>query len=888
MTAPQPILLQDYRPPAYLIDTVDLRFDLRSDGTTVTARLAMRRNPASGTEPAPLALNGEGLETRSVAIDGAVLPPDAYTVANERMTIARVPSSFVLETVVWIEPHKNTALSGLYVSSGNWCTQCEAEGFRRITWYLDRPDVMARFTTTIEGDREACPVLLSNGNLAASGDAGNGRHWARWEDPFPKPAYLFALVAGKLAAVRDTYVTGSGRTVALNIYVEPGNEDRCGHAMDSLKKSMAWDEKVYGLEYDLDIFNIVAVSDFNMGAMENKSLNVFNSKYILASRETATDGDFLGIESVVAHEYFHNWTGNRVTCRDWFQLSLKEGLTVFRDQQFSADMNSAAVKRIGDVQVLRSAQFQEDASAMAHPVRPDKYVEINNFYTPTVYNKGAEVIRMMHTLLGAEGYRKGIDLYFQRHDGQAVTCDDFAQAMADAGGVDLTQFKLWYSQAGTPSLDVTGAHDPASRTFRLTVKQTVPPTPGQPGKKPMHIPLAVGLLGPDGAELPLALQGSNVPEASRPKTLVLNVTAPEQTFTFVDVSDRPVPSLLRGFSAPVKLSSDLTEADLLFLMAHDTDGFTRWEAGQTLGTRLLLGLIADVQAGRDLAVPAAFVDAAAAVLADADRDPAFAAQALLLPTGAYLVTQMAVADPIAIHTARKFVVRTLGERLREEWLATYRRLAGGDSDAIDAAAIGRRSLKNMSLGYLTATDDAEAAALAAAQFRNAASMTDAMAALYCLTDSESPEREAVLEAFRAKWAGDKLVMDKWFAVQAVSARADTLDRVKALLGHPQFDLRNPNKIYSLIGSFAGGNLLRFHAPDGSGYAFLADMVLRIDPMNPQVAARLMGQFSRIKRFDARRQAQMRDQLVRIIETKPLSTDVLEIASRCLETVAATE
>jgi len=884
MTAPQPILLQDYRPPAYLIDTVDLHFDLGAHATTVKARLAMRRNPASGNDPVPLVLNGGKLETVAVALDGAVLPASAYTVTADTLIVAEVPAVFVLETEVRIDPHANTALSGLYVSSDNWCTQCEAEGFRRITWYLDRPDVMARFTTTIVAAEETCPVLLSNGNLAETGELDGGRHWARWEDPFPKPSYLFALVAGNLGVFKDSYTTGSGRKVALNIYVEPGNEPRCAHAMASLKKAMAWDEEVFGLEYDLDIFNIVAVSDFNMGAMENKSLNVFNSKYVLASQETATDSDFLGIESVIAHEYFHNWTGDRVTCRDWFQLSLKEGLTVFRDQQFSADMNSAAVERISDVQTLRSIQFHEDAGAMAHPVRPERYVEINNFYTPTVYNKGAEVIRMMHTLLGEKGFRKGMDLYFKRHDGQAVTCDDFAAAMADAGEIDLSQFKLWYSQAGTPTLEVTTVHDAAAHTYTLTVKQSVPPTPGQPDKKPMHIPLTVGLLGTDGKELPLALIEDDA-VTNRPTTLVLNVREAEQTFTFVDVAERPVPSLLRDFSAPVKLVSDLTEDDLLFLMAHDTDGFTRWESGQILGTRLLLSLVDDVQADRPLTVPNSFAKAVASVLADADTDPAFAAQALLLPAESYIGTQMTVMDPIAIHTAREFVRKTLGERLKPLWLDTYRRHNDGGAFAIDAAAIGKRSLKNVCLGYLMALEDSEAVSLTVTQFRNAASMTDSVAALQFLAGSNAKEREETLESFRAKWQNDKLAMDKWFFVQAISRRPDTLERVTVLLDHPQFDIRNPNKIYNLIGAFAGANPVRFHAEDGSGYAFLADMVLRIDPKNPQVAARLMGQFSRIARYDERRRKQMRGQLARILAAPGLSTDVLEIATRSMETVA---
>jgi aminopeptidase N len=615
-----------------------------------------------------------------------------------------------------------------------------------------------------------------------------------------------------------------------------------------------------------------------MGAMENKSLNVFNTKYILAKPETATDADFQNIEAVVAHEYFHNWTGNRVTCRDWFQLSLKEGLTVFRDQEFSADLNSRAVKRIADVQGLRTVQFQEDAGAMAHPVRPDSYVEINNFYTPTVYNKGAEVIRMIHTLLGPDNYRKGTDLYFQRHDGQAVTCDDFVAAMADASGVDLSQFQLWYRQAGTPELDVTGAHDPATQTYRLTVRQTVPPTPGQPTKLPMHIPLVVGLLGPDGADLPLRLVGE---DAAGGTSRILHVTAETQTFVFQDVAIRPVPSLLRGFSAPVKLKTDLSDADLTFLMAHDSDAFNRWEAGQILGGRILLGLVADQQAGRALVLPDSYVAAVAKVLEDADQDPAFAAQALVLPTEAYLGTQMAVIDPDAIHTVREFARRILATALRAQWLAAYRRNATHGEFSVDAAAIGKRALKNLCLAYLMAAEDAEALGLCLGQYHGAMAMTDVIAALQFLSNSAAEERAEAIASFYERWKGEALVVDKWFSVQAMSHGPDALERVTELLDHPAFEIRNPNKVYALIGGFANGNPVRFHAVSGAGYRFLADQVLRIDPMNPQVASRLMGPFSRLRRYDAARQGLMKAQLERIVATPGLSADVYEIASKSL-------
>ncbi len=877
---PKAIRLQDYRPPAHLIDTVDLFFDLGEEVTTVRAQLGLRRNPAcDGAAALPLTLDGQRLELVSVALNGQPLGDADYTVTPDHLTVHSVPETFTLETVVRIKPQENTALEGLYKSSGNFCTQCEAEGFRKITYFADRPDVMARYTTTITADKARYPVLLSNGNLIESGDLPDGRHRAVWEDPFPKPCYLFALVAGTLVHQEDRFRTASGRDVTLRIYVEPGNEDKVDHAMRSLIKSMRWDEEVFGLEYDLDIFNIVAVGDFNMGAMENKSLNVFNTKYILAKPETATDQDFLGIEAVVAHEYFHNWTGNRVTCRDWFQLSLKEGLTVFRDQEFSSDMNSRAVKRIADVQRLRTVQFPEDSGAMAHPVRPDSYVEINNFYTPTVYDKGSEVIRMYHTLLGPQGFRKGMDLYFQRHDGQAVTCDDFAAAMSDATGVDLTQFKRWYRQAGTPELDVTGAYDEAAKTYRLTVKQTVPPTPGQPVKEPMHIPLVMGLLGPDGADLPLRLTGEAEPAGT---SRTLHITEADQTFTFVDVPARPVPSLLRGFSAPVKLRADLTDGDLTFLMANDSDAFNRWEAGQTLATRLLLSLVADRQAGRELALPRSFIDAVGAVLKDADQDPAFAAQALVLPTESYLGTQMEVIDPDAIHAVREFARRRLAEALRPGWLDTHRRNAGNEPFSVDAAAIGRRALKNLCLAYLMALEDEEALGLCLGQYRGAQAMTDVMAALQFLSNSNAPERDEAIAAFYERWKGEALVVDKWFGVQATSHRPDALERVTALLAHPAFEIRNPNKVYALIGGFAGGNPVRFHDTSGAGYRFLADQVLRLDPMNPQVAARMVGPFSRLRRYDATRRALMKAELERIVATPGLSPDVFEVASKSLE------
>ncbi|HYE48859.1 MAG TPA: aminopeptidase N [Azospirillaceae bacterium] len=880
--APKAIHLRDYTPAPFLIDTVELEFDLREEHATVRSRLGLRRNPARAAEgPLPLVLDGQELELLSVAIDNRQLSPQDYAVTADSLTLPHLPDACTVEIVTRTKPQENTALEGLYKSSGNYCTQCEAEGFRKITYFLDRPDVMARYTTTVEAEKARYPVLLSNGNLAASGDRPDGRHWARWEDPWPKPSYLFALVAGNLVHIEDRFTTRSGREVQLRIYVEPGNEDKCFHAMDSLKKSMKWDEDVYGLEYDLDVFNIVAVGDFNMGAMENKGLNVFNTKYILARPDTATDTDFLGIEAVVAHEYFHNWTGNRVTCRDWFQLSLKEGLTVFRDQQFSADMNSAPVKRIQDVQRLRQVQFAEDAGPTAHPVRPDSYIEINNFYTPTVYDKGAEVLRMYHTLLGPQGYRRGIDLYFQRHDGQAVTTDDFLAAMRDANPdakADWEQFRLWYAQAGTPVIEGEGAYDAAARTYRLTLRQTVPPTPGQPEKKPMLVPVRLGLVGRDGRDVPLRLEGEVQAGGT---TRVLPLTRAEQTFTFLDVPTAPVPSLFREFSAPIRLRFGYRPEDLTFLMAHDSDAFNRWEAGQTLATGLILELVAARAAGREMQVPQGFVDAVAATLDRAAEDRAFAALALTLPTESYLGQQMQVIDVDGIHEARRFVRRTLAAALRDRFLVAYRENRDDGAFSITPDAMGRRSLKNAALAYLMALDDGEAHALCLDQYRGAASMTDSIAALALIADGDMAGRETALADFAARWKDEPLVMDKWFSIQAMSSRPDTVERVRALMDHPGFSIRNPNKVYALVGGFTA-NPARFNAADGSGYAFLADTVLTLDRLNPQVASRMVKAFARWKKYDEGRQAHARAALQRIVGTEGLSSDVFEIASKSLE------
>ncbi len=873
---PTAIYLRDYAPPAFLVRTVALDVALHEEHAEVRARLALARNPAAGDRAAPLVLDGDELELVSVALDGRPLAGADYTLDPERLTLRRVPDAFALETVVRIAPRRNTKLMGLYASKDGYFTQCEAEGFRRITFFPDRPDVMARYTVTIRADRARCPVLLSNGNLVASGADGAGRHWARWEDPFPKPSYLFALVAARLDVLEDRFVTRSGRRARLAIYVEPGKLDQCAFAMQALKKAMKWDEDTFGLELDLDQYAIVAVGDFNMGAMENKGLNIFNTKYVLARPDIATDTDFLNIDRVVAHEYFHNWTGNRVTCRDWFQLSLKEGLTVFRDQEFGADVYSRAVTRIQEVRGLRAAQFPEDAGPMAHPVRPQSYMEISNFYTATVYEKGAEVVRMIHTLVGADGFRRGMDLYFRRHDGQAVTTDDFVAAMADANGADLAQFRRWYDQAGTPRLVARGAYDARARRYTLDVEQSLPPTPGQPDKAPLHIPLALGLIDPDGRELPLRLEGE---AAAAGTDRVLSVRAPRERFVFVDVPRPPVPSLLRRFSAPVQFEFDYTEADLVHLMAHDSDPVNRWEAGQRLALAIVLRGVAALRAGEEMEVPRAFVDAVARALAD-PRDPAFTAEALVLPAEPYLAEQMEVVDPDAVHAARNALRRAIAAALRPELERVYHALESRAAYSPDAQSAGRRALRNMALGYLMELGAPEVEALCLAQFERADNMTDRMAALGALANSDAPARAGALERFYARWKREPLVVDKWLAVQATARRADTLARVQALLAHEAFDLRNPNKVYALIRSFCA-NHVRFHAADGAGYAFAADRVLELDPLNPQIAARLARAFDRWRKFDAGRQAHARAALERVRDRAGLSKDVAEVVTKAL-------
>ncbi|MCG7361766.1 aminopeptidase N [Roseomonas sp. ACRSG] len=873
---PAAIHRQDYRPPAFLVESVDLHFSLHPTATRVRAKLALRRQGESSV----LELDGEAVTLIEASLDGASLAaPRLEMLPSGGLRIADAPDSFVLETLVEISPEANTELSGLYLSGGNYFTQCEAEGFRRITFFPDRPDVMARYSVTMEADRATCPVLLSNGNPAGSGELPEGRHWARWEDPHPKPSYLFALVAGDLVAVRDRFTTRSGRDVALAIYVRDGDQDACGHAMASLKASMAWDEAEYGLEYDLDVFNIAAVSDFNMGAMENKGLNIFNTKYILARPETATDADYEGIETVVSHEYFHNWTGNRVTCRDWFQLSLKEGLTVFRDQHFSEFMGSAAVKRLANVRRLRAAQFPEDAGPMAHPVRPDSYVEINNFYTATVYQKGSEVVRMMRELIGAANFRKGMDLYIARHDNQAVTIEDFVRAMQDASGLDLSRFSRWYAQAGTPELRVEDSFDPATGRYVLTLSQTTPPTPGQPEKQPVPIPVAMGLLGPDGAPLPLRLAGENAAEAPEERVLLLEEA--RQDFVFEGLGEgKPVPSLLRGFSAPVKLSG-LPLESLGFLAARDSDPFVRWESGQQYATAEMLRLVAAHRAGEAPALPEGLANIIAAVLDHAESDPAFAAEALALPSEDFVAGQMTVADPEAIHIVRQALRREIGARFAPRLAALHDGLENSGPYRIDGVSIGRRALRNAALSYLAQAPGTDGLPRARAQFAAGANMTDVLAALRVLVDSTDPAREEALATFHARWRNDPLVLDKWFALQATSSRADTLVAVQALALHPDFDLRNPNRVRALVGAFAAGNPVHFHAASGEGYRFLAEMVIALDPVNSQVAARMVGPLGDWKRQNEQRAGMMRAELQRILARPNLSKGTFEKVSKSL-------
>ncbi|HEY8102269.1 MAG TPA: aminopeptidase N [Burkholderiaceae bacterium] len=891
---PQAIQRSDYKPPSFLVETVEMGFDLDPLETRVATRITLRHNPASSSHD--IFLYGEELTLAQLRMNGTSLSKRDYKLDNDGLQIPNAPDQVTLEIETIIEPAKNTSLSGLYVSSGNFFTQCEAEGFRKITFFPDRPDVMAKYTVMLRADKKKYPVLLSNGNLIEQGDVGDGRHYAKWEDPFKKPSYLFALVAGKLVCQEEKYKLKSGREVLLQVWVEAGNLDKTQHAMDSLKNSIRWDEDRFGLELDLDRFMIVAVSDFNMGAMENKGLNIFNTKFVLANPKIATDIDYANIEAVVGHEYFHNWTGNRVTCRDWFQLSLKEGLTVFRDQEFSADMvgtdSGRAVKRIDDVRVLRQAQFPEDAGPMAHPVRPDSFIEINNFYTVTVYEKGAEVVRMYQTLLGRDGFRKGMDLYFERHDGQAVTCDDFRAAMSDANGRDLSQFERWYSQAGTPHVSVETYYDDEQRTFTISLTQSCPPTPGQDKKLPFHIPVAVGLLDSNGQEMSLELDG--VKQDS--KTCVLELTEAHQAFCFTNVSEHPIPSLLRNFSAPVILEFDYTDVELAFLMAHDSDPFNRWEAGQRLASRRLLALTKALHAAPSTngtrathsiselsetnSSIAALIANFSITLNDTSLDPAFREVALTLPSETMIAEQMEVVDPQAIHTARQSLRHSMAQAMQEDLLKAYQENQTPGNYSPDPASAGKRGLKNIALSYLSELDDDDAHVLMQKQCDQANNMTDRMAALTALTNSHAPDKAAALAKFYKEFEKEALVIDKWFTLQAMAHTTDVA-AVRKLMKHPAFTLKNPNRARSLIFSFCNGNPAQFHAADGSGYAFWAEQVIALNAINPQVAARLARSLDRWRKYAPALQEKMRHALQQVAKSPSLSNDVSEVITKSL-------
>ena len=880
----EPVRLADYRAPDFLIDSVTLDVQLDGAETRITATLNLRRNP-QGRADAPLILDGDELNVISVSLNGETLALEGIA-TPQQLQIERVPDQFTLVTVTQIDPASNTKLMGLYRSGSAYCTQCEAEGFRRMTYFLDRPDVMSIYTTRIEANREEAPILLGNGNLVETGTiAGTNRHYAIWHDPWKKPAYLFALVGGNLACVEDTFTTMSGRKVKLGIYVEHGKELRADYAMDALKRSFAWDEKVFGREYDLDIFNIVAVSDFNMGAMENKGLNIFNDKYVLALPQTATDTDYAHIEGVIAHEYFHNWTGNRITCRDWFQLCLKEGLTVFRDQEFSSDERSRPVKRIMDVRTLRAAQFPEDAGPLAHNVRPETYLEINNFYTPTVYEKGAEIIRMLKLIIGDEAFRKGMDLYFQRCDGTAAIVEDFLACFEEAAKRDLSQFKRWYTQAGTPRLKVTSHYDAQRQRLTLDFEQSTAPTNGQSEKFPVVIPVALGLMDENGADIALHTPADGAEGGARKDETqrgVFEITQNTRRLIFEKVNKRPVPSLMRGFSAPVNLESPLSDDDLLTLLAHDRDMFNRWQAAQTCATRWMIRAVNSVRHGGTPDDANKISTALAAVLATYEQDPAFTAQAIILPSEADLAREIGTdVDPDAVHYARKILRAQIGRALREDLECVYHALAMTQAYSPDAASAGRRALRNAALDLLAAGAPQAGAQLASAQFRAANNMTDQIGALNVLALIPGDAREAALDSFFRSHASDPLVIDKWFALQAMIPEEATLARVKRLMNHHAFLLTNPNRLRSLIGAFATGNLTRFNAADGSGYDLLVETVIAVDPKNPQVAARLLAAFRSWRSLESGRKALAEAALQRVAAVQDLSADVRDIAQRSL-------
>lgn len=873
---PKAIYLKDYQAPDYWIDTTDLTFDLHEDHALVTSVLGIRRNEELGSDTPDLALVGVELELVSLHLDGVELSSDQYRVGHESLTLPVSSKAFNLTVVTRIRPQENTSLEGLYKSNGMFCTQCEAEGFRKITYYLDRPDVMSRFTTKVIADQGRYPVLLSNGNDIDRGELEGGRHFVTWEDPFKKPSYLFALVGGDLELIQDSFTTMSGREVTLKIFTEAHNIHKCDHAMVSLKKSMSWDEEVYGREYDLDIFMIVAVDHFNMGAMENKGLNIFNSSCVLASQDTATDAAYQRIEAIVAHEYFHNWSGNRVTCRDWFQLSLKEGFTVFRDAEFSADMNSRGVKRIEDAALMRTAQFAEDAGPMAHPIRPQSFIEISNFYTLTVYEKGCEVVRMIHTILGAENFRKGSDLYFERHDGEAATCEDFVKAMEEASGVDLTQFRNWYNQAGTPVLDVTDEFDAATGKYTLKISQSCPATPGQETKLPFHIPVGIALIDQEGKSLPL--------DASGATETILHLHQEEETFEFDGFSAQPLPSLLRNFSAPIRVKYDYSRDDLVFLMKHDTDSFNRWDAGQRLGTLVIQEMVEALAKGESVEPDQKLIDAFGSILADNSLDHAVKAKMLVLPTEASLAEQAEEIQPLLICEARSQVKKKVAAQHQQALLSLYKVLEQSGDYRPEAGDIAERTLRNTCLGYLCELPDAESLTLAEQQYQSAGNMTDRMAAFVAVINAAKQDealQNRLLDDFLNRFKGDSVVMDSWFSVQSSSPVSGTLAKVKGLMEHELFDATSPNKLRALVGGFAAQNMRQFHAGEGEGYEFLADMIITLDKQNPQTAARLMQPLTRWKKYEPVCRERMRKALERIKAVPDLSTDIYEVVTKSL-------
>jgi aminopeptidase N len=878
----QPVRLVDYRIPDFLIDTVELDISLDRKATRVVSRLAMRPNP-DGRQDAPFALDGDELVFVSAELDGAPIAADYFQVSPSQFLLPQPPRRpFALKIETRVDPTANTKLMGLYRSGSAYCTQCEAEGFRRITFFLDRPDVLSTYRVRLEADRVEAPILLANGNLEGSGDAESpGRHWALWSDPHKKPCYLFALVAGDLAHISDNFVTASGRDVALAIYVEHGREERVHYAMDALKRSMAWDERVYGREYDLEVFNIVAVSDFNMGAMENKGLNVFNDKYVLASQQTATDDDYASIEGVIAHEYFHNWTGNRVTCRDWFQLCLKEGLTVFRDQEFSADMRSAPVKRIADVRALRSAQFPEDSGPLAHNVRPEVYNEINNFYTATVYQKGAEVIRMLKRLIGANAFRAGMDMYFHRYDGSAATVEEFLGCFAEVSGRDLSRFMRWYTQAGTPKVMVRTAYDAGKHTYRLDIAQSLAPTPGQPTKLPVTMPLALGLIDPQEGEIPLVSSDATPDELAAG---VFELKDSERSIVFRDVPDRPALSFLRGFSAPVRVDDDLTEDDLVVLSRRDSDNFNRWQALQSLAMRVLLRGVKAIRAGRAPEGSAGLIAAFGALIEDAraDRiDPSFAALAMTLPSEADVAREIAEnVDPEAIYLARKALRGALGRKHDEPLFELHRQLADSELFTPDAAAAGRRTLRNGALALFSDGNVIDGLALAHRQLRDADNMTERLGALAVIAMNRDSAREHALDAFGRRYATEPLILDKWFALQAQIPERETLDAVRALMNHRGFSMSNPNRVRALIGGFSA-NHTQFNRADGRGFALLEEVVIALDPSNPQIASRLLTAMRSWRSLEETRRGHAEAMLRRIAAQPTLSPDVRDIVTRSL-------